>query len=115
MASEVDSVKEIRRNESAIVVVLSGQIDLHHTPAVHHAFIDVCEEKPERLIINLGEVDYMDSSGVGALVEVFRRVNAYGGKLSLCCMNERVHSIFEITKLDQFFKIYATEEEALAG
>ena len=57
----------------------------------------------------------MDSSGIGTLVEVFRRVNAYKGQLALCGMNDRVHGVFEITKLDKFFKIFATESEAIAG
>jgi len=115
MVNEQDSVKEVRRDNSTTVVVLTGDIDLHHTPEVHQTLIDVCMEKPDRLVINLSQVDYMDSSGVGTLVEVFRRVNAYKGKLHLCSMNERVRSIFEITKLDQIFKIYATEEEAMAA
>jgi anti-sigma B factor antagonist len=113
MADQGQSVKEIRREDSAAVIVLAGDIDLHHAPVVHQALVDVCEDKPELLVINLSEVEYMDSSGVGTLVEVFRRVKAYRGKLSLCGLNERVRSIFEITKLDQFFKIYKTEEEAL--
>ncbi|MHC4443987.1 MAG: STAS domain-containing protein [Planctomycetota bacterium] len=115
MANENQSVKEVRQESSAAVVVLSGDIDLHHAPVVHEALVAVCDDEPSRLVINLSGVDYMDSSGVGTLVEVFRRVNAYKGELGLCGMNDRVRSIFEITKLDHFFKIYATEEEALGS
>ena len=115
MVDESQSVKEVRQEISGTVVVLTGDIDLHHAPDVHEALVAVCDDKPSRLVINLSGVDYMDSSGVGTLVEVFRRVNAYKGELGLCGMNDRVRSIFEITKLDQFFKIYATEEEALGS
>jgi anti-sigma B factor antagonist len=114
MPDDGDCVKDVRNAGKAIIVTLSGAVDLHHTPQVHKALVSACDQKPARLIINLSDVSYMDSSGIGTLVEVFRRVNAYKGVLVLCGMNERVHSVFEITKLDKFFRICATESEAMA-
>ena len=115
MAASSSCVKEIRRPDQAVVGALTGEIDLHHTPEVHKALVAVCQEKPARLVINLEDVSYIDSSGIGTLVEVFRRVKGYQGQLSLCGLNERVYSVFEITKLDHFFKIFDSEAEALAG
>jgi anti-sigma B factor antagonist len=96
------------------IVPLAGQIDLHQTPMVHKALVEVCEQRPVRLIIDLHDVEYMDSSGIGTLVELFRRVHGHGGELLLCGMCQRVRSVFEITKLDRFFKICTTAEEALS-
>jgi anti-anti-sigma factor len=110
-----DTVKEVRQKESATVVALAGEFDLHHTPEVHKALVAACQEQPRKLVVNLDEVKYLDSSGIGTLVEVFRRVNGYGGKLVLCGLNDRVLSVFEITKLDKFFKICRTEAEALSA
>ncbi len=106
-------VKDIRKGSDATVVTLSGDIDLHHAPALHSALLDVSEARPRRIIIDLTEVPYMDSSGVGTLVYILRRVNTYQGKMALVGMNSRVRSVFEITKLDQFFTIRATEAEAM--
>ncbi len=114
MVDDGDCVRQVRNAGRDIVVSLQGAIDLHHAPDVHRALVSACDDKPRRLIVNLTGVTYMDSSGIGTLVEVFRRVNAYKGQLALCGMNDRVHSVFEITKLDKFFKIFATESEALA-
>ena len=114
MIENGDCIREVRHSGQDIIVVLNGAIDLHHTPDVHRALVAACDEKPRVLVVNLADVTYMDSSGIGTLVEVFRRVNAYRGRLALCGMNERVHSVFEITKLDKFFRIVATESEALA-
>jgi anti-sigma B factor antagonist len=108
------SVKEIRRSPKATVVVLTGDIDLHHVPQVHPVLLDECAEKPPMLIIDLGEVEYMDSSGVGVLVHAFQKVKANQGKLRLIRMGSRVRGIFEITKLDKYFVICGSEEEALA-
>lgn len=115
MTSDSACVREVRREGSAVVVALAGEIDLHHVPEVHKALVAACRQNPPRLVINLQNVTYMDSSGLGTLVQVYRRVNSNKGKLRLCGLNERVHSVFEITKLDQFFSIYDTESEALAG
>lgn len=114
MSNDGDCIKQVRNAGQDVCVALRGAIDLHHAPDVHKTLVGTCENKPRRLVINLTDVTYMDSSGIGTLVEVFRRVNAYKGQLVLCGMNDRVHSVFEITKLDKFFKIFPTESEALA-
>lgn len=111
MAAE-NLVKEVRKTADATVVALRGDVDLHHSPALHATLVDVANGRPKRLVVNLSEVPYMDSSGVGTLVEVFRRVSAYKGKMVLCGLTSRVRSVFEITKLDRFFTICDTEEQA---
>jgi len=113
MSDESSCVKEVRQEDGATLVALKGGIDLHQTPSVHKVLVDACQTQPSLLVVDLDEVEYMDSSGLGTLVEIFRRVNGYKGRLVLCCMHERVRSVFEITKLDKFFKIYETQEEAL--
>lgn len=113
--SELDDnlVKEVRRLPEGTVVRLAGEVDLHHSPALHAALVDVASERPRRLIVVLSDVPYMDSSGVGTLVEVFRRVSAYKGKMILVGMSPRVRSIFEITKLDKFFSICNDVDQAI--
>jgi anti-sigma B factor antagonist len=115
LGGENPNVKDIRSEGNATVVALQGEIDMHHTPGVHRALSDAYEKKPSRLVVNLEDVTYMDSSGIGTLVEALRKLKVYNGRLVLCGMNERVHSVFEITRLDQFFTIVATEQEALSA
>jgi len=115
MAAHADSIKSIERGETGTVVRLVGDIDLHRSHDVHQSLLDVCRERPNKLIVDLRDVAYMDSSGVGTLVEVFRQVNAYKGKLALVAPSARVKNLFQITKLDQFFRIFATPEEALGA
>jgi anti-sigma B factor antagonist len=114
MAADTNNlVKDVRKTPEATTVVLTGEIDLNHSPTLHSALVEVTNERPKKLLLDLREVPYMDSSGVGTFVEVFRRVNAYKGKMIIFGLNDRVRSIFEITKLDRFFKICTSEEEAL--
>ena len=109
-----DPVKEIRSQSDTVVAALQGDIDMHQAPEVHRALVQAVADKPRKLVINLQEVTYMDSSGIGTLVEIFRRMHSHGGQFVLCGLNDRVQSVFEITKLDKFFKIVKTEQEALA-
>lgn len=108
-------VKEVRKSAEVTVVALSGDVDLHHAPALHSALVEIANSRPKRLIVDLAEVPYMDSSGLGTLVEILRRVKAYKGSLTLVGLKPRVRSVFEITKLDQFFTIRDSEAEAEAS
>jgi anti-sigma B factor antagonist len=107
------AVRDIQYADDAAVVQLAGEIDMSHSPGVHQALVEVLEKRPRRLIIDLTDVTYMDSSGVGILVDALRRVRVSGAKLALVAVAPRVLSVLQITKLDQFFEMYATREEAL--
>jgi anti-sigma B factor antagonist len=106
-------VKEVRKTGEATVVVLEGDVDLHQSPDLHARLVEIATERPRRLLLDLSAVPYMDSSGVGTLVEVFRRVSGYKGKLVLFGLTSRVRSVFEITKLDRFFTICETLNQAV--
>ncbi len=114
MDTEPGSIRSIRWEQGTAIVELAGDIDMHQTPAVHQAIVEVCGQRPQRLVVDLGGVGYIDSSGVSLFVEVFRRLKAYGGSLRLCSLQERVRGVFEVTHLDRFFSIYPMQAEALA-
>ena len=106
-------VKEIRHTDAAVVVVAAGELTLREAPDFHDKLIEICETAPDRLVINLKEITFIDSSGVGILAEIYRRMKRSGGKLALTSLNKMVRSVFEITRLDHLLSIYETEEEAL--
>ena len=108
------AVRDIRYSDGAAVVKLAGEIDMSHSPGVHQALVEILENRPTRLVIDLTDVSYMDSSGVGILVDALRRVRVSSAKLALVAVAPRVLSVLQITKLDQFFEMYQTVEEALA-
>jgi anti-sigma B factor antagonist len=71
--------------------------------------------KPQRLVIDLANVDYMDSSGVATLVEALQIARRNNTKMVLCGMKDRVRSIFEIARLDTVFTIVNTRDLAFQG
>ena len=72
------------------------------------------DHDPRRIVVNFTDVAYMDSSGIATLVKVLSRTRRSRMALILCGLNERVRSLFEITRLDTVFSILATEQEALS-
>lgn len=90
-----------------------GDVDLSCSPRLRHAIAVAQEKSPIRLIIDLDEVPYMDSSGVATLVEAMQIARRNRTKLVLCSMKEKVRAIFEIARLDMVFTIADDREEAL--
>lgn len=109
-----DVIQEVTRDDAGIIVRLGGEIDLHESPKFHQGLVDLCDEKPERLILEMSEVDYIDSSGVGSLVAVYRLLAKVGKSLILVAPSKRVSSVLEITRLDKFFCIVGCVDEAKA-
>ncbi len=97
----------------ATVVRPEGEIDLGSAPELRNSLRDAQQAKPDKLVVDLTEVPYMDSSGVATLVEAMQMSRKNGGALVLCCMQDRVRSIFEIARLDMVFQIVQTRDEAL--
>ena len=97
------------------VLPLEGEIDLHVSPRVSAALGAMIEEKPQRLVVDLSKVTYIDSSGLAVLIEGMQNVEAYGGKFLLAGIQENVKPIFEIARLDQVFIIFPHVDAALAA
>ena len=62
-------VRGIDRTNGAVVIHLAGELDLYNAPEVRAALLELCSEQPERLVVDLGEVDFVDSTALGVLIE----------------------------------------------
>ena len=66
-----------------------------------------------KVIFDLGELRFVDSSGLGAILSCLRQLNANGGDLKLCAMTKPVRALFELVRMHKIFAIHATREDAL--
>ena len=103
---------ETRCDGDRHVVSLTGEINLRSSPALHASLLEIIKGSPNRIILDLSGVSYMDSSGIGTLVEIKRRVDRNKGSLILAALQPRVRGLFQITKLERFFTIAADVAEA---
>lgn len=101
-----------QREPDATIVSLSGEVDLRTSPKLRSTFLELLDEKPARIVVNLADVKYVDSSGVGTIVELNRRALKADSKVVLVGLQQRVRSLFEITQLDKFFTITDSIDEA---
>ena len=94
------------------VTRVRGDVDLHTAPRLRDLLIDLSKRLGGTLLVDLSQVEYMDSSGVGTMVYVKRELEKAGHKLVLTGLRPRVRGLFEITHLDAFFHITDSPEAA---
>src|SRR5688500_16064078 len=114
MKSDSDLVPSVRHEGDAVIATVKGDIDLHNSPQLRTRLLKFLEEqKPKKLILNLGGVTYMDSSAIAVLVEALQKLRKTGGKIYLTDLQPRVKGLLEIARLDSIFVICADENDAL--
>ncbi len=97
------------------VVSLEGEIDLHESPQVLERINPLIASRSPKIHVDMSRVSYIDSSGLAAFIDAMQRIQAYGGEFALVAMRDSVHKIFEISRLDQVFKILPALDGAGSG
>src|SRR5262245_29785062 len=95
------------------VLVLSGPLTASNSATFQNAIRR--EEHAETIILDLSEVPYVDSAGLGLLVTAFVTRQKSGRKMVMCGINQRVQKLFEITRVASLFLIFSSPEEAIAA
>jgi anti-sigma B factor antagonist len=80
---------------------------------VRQALIDATSRESARVVVNLREIHFIDSSGLAALVQGLKRAREHQGNLCLCSLQPPVRMIFEMTRFDKVFEIFVLEEDAV--
>jgi anti-sigma B factor antagonist len=105
-----------RQVEGVSIVDLSGRITLGDASAVVRDVInDLLGKGNKKVLLNLGGVDYIDSSGIGLLVSSFTTVRSQGGELKLVNLSKRIGDLLKITKLYSLFDVKDDEAAAVAS
>lgn len=94
------------------IVDVTGDIDMGSSPGFRKTLLESLKMTP-RLIVNLREVRYVDSSGIASLVEVLKEARNTEKRLVLFGLNKTVHQVMQLTRLLNVFEIRETEKEAL--
>jgi anti-sigma B factor antagonist len=102
-----------RQVDGVTIVDMSGRITLGEGSVVlRDAIRDLIGKGQKKILLNLGDVTYIDSSGIGELVSAFTAVRREGGELKLLKLTKKVHDLLQITKLYTVFDI--KDDEAVA-
>jgi anti-sigma B factor antagonist len=97
------------------VLEVGGEIDVYTAPQLRERLIELVEGGQAHIVVDMEQVEFLDSTGLGVLVGGLKRVRAHDGSLALVCAQERILKIFRITGLEKVFGIFPTVEEAVAA
>jgi anti-sigma B factor antagonist len=113
-AGREEPVADIERGDGRIVVKLTGELDLYNAHEIRDALLECCSESPERLVIDLSEVTFIDSTALGVLIEARTRLPNRRGFL-LAAPGLETRRALEISGLDRHFTVHESLDEALAA
>jgi anti-sigma B factor antagonist len=93
------------------VIQPAGRLDITNAAQLRRQVNDLVASKPNYLLVDLQNVVFMDSSGLGALVSALKSMRSIGAEMVLCSPNEQVNMLFELTSMGKIFKIYKSKKE----
>ncbi|MDQ2638678.1 MAG: STAS domain-containing protein [Actinomycetota bacterium] len=97
------------------LIEVGGEVDVYTAPKLREAIAASIDAGRTRLIIDVQQVAFLDSTGLGVLVGALKRVRSEGGSLDIVCTQERIAKIFEITGLDKVFGLHQSVDAARAA
>ena len=97
------------------VVEVGGEIDVYTAPKLREQLVDLVTDGTYHIVVDMENVDFLDSTGLGVLVGGLKRVRSHDGSLRLVCTQERILKIFRITGLTKVFPIHDSVADAVAA
>jgi anti-sigma B factor antagonist len=99
--------------DDVAVIEIGGRFDAQSAPAIAECLEHITATTPGRVVVNLADAAFLDSSALAVLVRAVKRCRMRGGDLRLCGVQPSVRLIFELTRLDRAFDMFADEDEAV--
>jgi anti-sigma B factor antagonist len=109
-----DPVAGISRNDGSVIVSLAGELDLYNAHEVREALLELCAEGPNRLVVDLSGVKFIDSTALGVLIEARTKLENRRGFL-LAAPGLETKRALEISGLDRHFAVHDSLDAALAA
>jgi anti-sigma B factor antagonist len=98
---------------SVQVLSLKGSFDTYHAQSVRQWLEQATKSDPAKVVVNLQDVSFLDSTGLSTLVQGMKRSRQLNGDIRLCGLRPPIRMVFELTRLDRVFEIFGSEEEAV--
>ena len=104
-----------RRSGEIDVLELKGRLDVASAKTLKDKVQALVDQQRVRLVLDMGDIDFVDSSGLGVLVAALRSANKKGGDVKIAALQNKIRSIFELTRLHRVFEIFDATETAIAS
>ncbi len=106
---------QVTKSDDVTVIVVEGQLIVGNRQELKQKVLEELESGERKFVVDFDKTGYIDSSGLGVLVSLSKKIREQGGELRLAGLNEDLRTLFELTKLDTLFKIADSRAEALQG
>lgn len=106
---------QVTKSGGVSIVDVEGQLIVGNRQELKQKVLDELEGGERKFVVDFANTGYIDSSGLGVLVSLSKKIREQGGELRLANLNEDLRTLFELTKLDTLFRIAGSREEALQG
>jgi len=106
---------QVEKVNDVLVVDVEGQLIVGNRQELKQKVLEELDNGEKKFVVDFEKTGYIDSSGLGVLVSLSKKVREQGGELRLANLNEDLKTLFELTKLDTLFQIADSREAALDG
>ncbi len=106
---------DVTEHDGVTVLAVRGEVDVYTAPKLREKLVELVTQGKYRIVVDLENVDFLDSTGLGVLVGGLKRLRSHDGDLSLVCTQHRILKVFEITGLTKVFAIRDSVEAAVTG
>ncbi len=106
---------QVTKSGDVLVIDVEGQLIVGNRQELKQKVLEELEGGERKFVVDFTNTGYIDSSGLGVLVSLSKKIREQGGELRLSNLNEDLRTLFELTKLDTLFKIADSRAEALEG
>lgn len=103
----------MEKNDISVISIREERVDAHNSNDLKDELKSLYEAGKKNILVDLREVRFIDSSGLGALVSGFKNAISHQGSLKLSALQPQVKSMFELTRLHRVFDIYSNTEDAM--
>ena len=108
-------LESITAGVDCAVLRVGGEVDVYTAPRLRERAVKLLGDGVRHVVVDLREVDFLDSTGLGALVGILKRLREQDGSLKLVAGPERIMQVFRLTGLVRVFALHASVPEAIAG
>ncbi len=107
-------IRGVRHQGRVVILQVGGEIDMQRSTKLRSKFMELFQDKPQVLVVNMTEVEFMDSSGLATLVEALKWCHRNDSQLRLVGLTHSVRNVFELSRLESMFQFFNSEDEAVS-
>ncbi len=102
-----------QKMDQCVIIGIEGRLDTTNYAVLEKKLMDLVDSRHDRILVDCSKMDYISSSGLRILLMALKKITLAKGRFALCCLQENIHEIFEISGFTSIFEIHLSREDAL--